>query len=739
MLQMKTYLTLTIPLVLSSILYSQQERGFRNVVKDPETGTELKVYDESWAVIIGIDKYQHVPKLSYAVADAESIRSLLVSKFGFKENHIVVLTNQQATKQNILRSIGNLYNTEKQDRAVIFFAGHGKTQPLPGGGEMGFIIPVDGKAEPEGELMATCISMRHLRDEFSPYVRAKHLLFLVDACYGGLATTSSRSLSKETVGFIKKITSGTARQIITAGSKDEQVIERDIWGHSAFTFRLLSGLGEGFADQDADGFITAKELHMYLERRVSELTENAQTPKYGRYPDDEGEFLFVLPEASKAVITISPRLVKSSTLIIGSDPLGGEVYLNGNFLGKTPIQVPDLEPGRVNVKIKSLDYADYDETIQLAEGSRREIRAKLMSKFGLLSVLSIPEGAQVYVNGALLGVTPIAAAKINPGNVEVRVVKEEFSEWGRNATVLAGKETRLDPTLTSTVGSLAVNISPSDAEVYVAGKSVGKGSFQGYKLPAGRHEIRVSKEEFSDYREFVTIEPGSERPLTVKLESSVGFLSVSVSDPIAEIRVDGKRVSSGSLQGYKLTVGDHTVEVRDPSSSTPPRETIHVRPGRESKLEARFGVFSATPLLRSMFVPGLGQLLNGSGSKGVFFLVGAIGGGAYTYKTHTDYTKKSDAYNSTVYEYQVATTVAEATRLRNEMNARYAELDQAKKNRNIAFLGAGGLYLLNLLDALIFESSVNEMKVVAQSRGLEITPSIAYRADGVRWGFEVRF
>ena len=41
------------------------------------------IYDNSWALVIGIDKYQNVSNLSYAVKDAESINEILVNSFAF--------------------------------------------------------------------------------------------------------------------------------------------------------------------------------------------------------------------------------------------------------------------------------------------------------------------------------------------------------------------------------------------------------------------------------------------------------------------------------------------------------------------------------------------------------------------------------------------------------------------------------------------------------------------------------
>ena len=59
------------------------------------------IYDNSWALIIGIDKYQNVKKLNYAVDDAESIKEILEDSFHFPSDNISILINEEATKQNI--------------------------------------------------------------------------------------------------------------------------------------------------------------------------------------------------------------------------------------------------------------------------------------------------------------------------------------------------------------------------------------------------------------------------------------------------------------------------------------------------------------------------------------------------------------------------------------------------------------------------------------------------------------
>jgi len=268
------------------------------------TLTTEDIYDNSYALIIGIDKYQNVQNLNYAVKDAESIHDILVNTFDFPESNIKLLKNEEATKQNILKSFSDITKkADYKDRVLIYFAGHGATDDLPEGGEMGYLLPVDGDKD---DLFLSSIAMDDLK-RISLMSKAKHLLYLVDACYGGIAAIGSRGLdSKSTPNFIEKITKNKSRQIITAGGRGEEVIEKSEWGHSAFTLNLIRGLKEGNADLNADGYITANELGMFLREKVTIDSENQQTPQYGRMTSQEGEFVFVYgSDDNKQTISLS--------------------------------------------------------------------------------------------------------------------------------------------------------------------------------------------------------------------------------------------------------------------------------------------------------------------------------------------------------------------------------------------------------------------------------------------------
>jgi len=252
-----------------------------------------QIYNNSLALIIGINDYQNIGRLNYAANDAKAIKDLLIRKYNFKNENIELILNKDATKQNILKGFNKiLLDADENDRVLIFYAGHGETFTLPSGGDKGYLMPVDSFAD---QLFLTGIPMQTIY-EIAEMSYAKHILYLIDACYGGLSISSTRGLGKPQTNenlYLKKITKESGRQVITAGGKEEKVIEKSSWGHSAFTRNLLKGLDEKLADSDNDNIITASELGNFLKKRVTQDSDGAHTPQTGRIGSEEGEFVFL--------------------------------------------------------------------------------------------------------------------------------------------------------------------------------------------------------------------------------------------------------------------------------------------------------------------------------------------------------------------------------------------------------------------------------------------------------------
>ena len=74
-------------ILISSIMAVESEEKVAN-----EKYAFIKeIYEDSWALIIGINKYENVDPLAYAVDDAEAVNDILIEKYGFEEEKILLL------------------------------------------------------------------------------------------------------------------------------------------------------------------------------------------------------------------------------------------------------------------------------------------------------------------------------------------------------------------------------------------------------------------------------------------------------------------------------------------------------------------------------------------------------------------------------------------------------------------------------------------------------------------------
>src|SRR2546426_11637608 len=82
------------------------------------------------ALLVGINKYRYsniIPSLSGSVNDVEDMKALLVGKFNFAPENILVLTDEKATHAGIISAIEtHLINKSQPGDIVVFhYSGHG--------------------------------------------------------------------------------------------------------------------------------------------------------------------------------------------------------------------------------------------------------------------------------------------------------------------------------------------------------------------------------------------------------------------------------------------------------------------------------------------------------------------------------------------------------------------------------------------------------------------------------------
>jgi len=238
---------------------------------------------EVWAVVIGINKYIHLPSLKYAVNDAREFYRYLVDVNKVPEGNVSLILDEDATLDKVKSTLGTRLRRSagKEDTVIIYLAGHGAMESdsssPDGDGLEKYILPYN--ADPK-DLYSSAMPMREIAQIFQR-ISSDRLILITDMCYSGAAggrTVPVPGMRANISGaFLERISRGSGRVVLTAGDANEVTVERDDLRHGVFTYFLLEGL-RGKADADGNGVITVDEVYRYVSIKVPQATGQAQHP-----------------------------------------------------------------------------------------------------------------------------------------------------------------------------------------------------------------------------------------------------------------------------------------------------------------------------------------------------------------------------------------------------------------------------------------------------------------------------
>jgi hypothetical protein len=366
-------------------LVSAQQRGMKPVELTVD-GKVTVLYKQSHALLIGVSAYtMGLPALPGVVGDINKVQAALESN-GF--DVIKVMNPDAAGLQRAFNNFISQYGQAADNRLLIYFAGHGYTEKMPYGEDIGYICPMDtpnpltdpmnfqAKAMPMGQI-----------EIYAKQIKSKHALFLFDACFSGSIFSTSRAIPE----IISYKTTQPVRQFITSGSAEETVPDKSI-----FQSQFIRALN-GEADANKDGFLTGTELGDFLQSTVVNYSYGSQHPQYGkiRNPNlDKGDFVFVLgtstqpgnqvvqaevpPPPTKKQIVIEeaqiPGMIELSTEISGSLSIDGELVRTVNANSRYTLK--DLAVGNHTLTITGDESWESLVTVNSNTISKIDVRKK---------------------------------------------------------------------------------------------------------------------------------------------------------------------------------------------------------------------------------------------------------------------------------------------------------------------------------------------------------------------------
>jgi len=237
-----------------------------------------------YVLSIGVSDFENsgskFENLNYADDDARAINNLFGNMQGVLYNKVFtkILTDEQATRENILDAFDWLEKEPSQnDVVVLFISSHGFKD-----GDKSYLMPYDGNVD---KLRATAIDFYDINQTVEKLSnkdqRNCRVLWLLDACHSGsfgVAGTKGASQVNidEAVSMLNNNEYGV--MMLNSSEASETSFENAKWQHGAFTFAMLKALKEGKADYNKDYIVTFDELATYVKQEVKNMTGKKQHP-----------------------------------------------------------------------------------------------------------------------------------------------------------------------------------------------------------------------------------------------------------------------------------------------------------------------------------------------------------------------------------------------------------------------------------------------------------------------------
>ncbi|WP_317296070.1 PEGA domain-containing protein [Methanoculleus nereidis] len=161
----------------------------------------------------------------------------------------------------------------------------------------------------------------------------------------------------------------------------------------------------------------------------------------------------------KSSVTVSPGVtsyvnahltsVPSETtgaIDVVSYPAGADIFLDDKYQGKTPTAgvyaISNVAVGSHTVRVALSGYQDYTTSVVVSGATTSHVTATLQpgqsTSTGSISVTSSPSGAEVYIDNAYKGITPLTVDGVAAGTHAVRVALAGYGDWSTSVQVGAG-------------------------------------------------------------------------------------------------------------------------------------------------------------------------------------------------------------------------------------------------------------------------------------------------------------
>lgn len=266
----------------------------------------------------------------------------------------------------------------------------------------------------------------------------------------------------------------------------------------------------------------------------------------------------------------------SAQVRVATIPDGAMVVCDGVLKDVSPITIPDLGAGDHLLVLKKPGYLDSRYTVNLSANQKAAVEIKLEPVRGLILVRTTPEGADIQVEGADRGKTPLLLTDLPIGKYRLSAAANGFVSKSVEVTVETRTPQLVKIDLASDSATLRVNSTPTGATVVVNGLTKGVTPCSVERILAGESTVSVTLEGYTPFVQKVKLQAGDEQTIDTPLSPLPASLSVFSAPEGARVLINDELAGKTPLVLDAVAPGSYAVRVESPGFA-PESRTIELK------------------------------------------------------------------------------------------------------------------------------------------------------------------
>jgi formylglycine-generating enzyme required for sulfatase activity len=257
-------------------------------------------------------------------------------------------------------------------------------------------------------------------------------------------------------------------------------------------------------------------------------------------------------------------------VVIDIEPVPERIVFSGGILTPKIGSYYLMRPGKYTIEALKECFLSLDHTFWVRDEKHQNLGLKMQKRPGRLMIRAYDSadtesnilGARVYVDGAVVGNTPLENLEILPGPHKIEIRAENYQDFQTDVIVEGcDKFQALNTALLPGWSDITVSSMPSDANVLIDGKAYGKTPLRIQLLP-GSYLFEISADGFKIWKHRLNVKPNEPQEIKdVRLQPADGKLTINTKPAGANIIIDGIFVGQTPLTLDLSPDKQHVVQI----------------------------------------------------------------------------------------------------------------------------------------------------------------------------------